>query len=58
MENLISISYLIYIISFEFFVFGGIAYLVFWKDASPWWFLLAVLLSEAAYTPEQWAKLF
>lgn len=26
-------------------VFGVTTYLVFWKDASGWWFLLAVLLT-------------
>ena len=26
------------------FLIGGCAYLVFWRGASPWWFLLAVTL--------------
>lgn len=24
-------------------ILAGCTYLVFWKDASPWWFLLAIL---------------
>ena len=53
----IIISYLIYILVWEVLILGGCAYLVFWKGASPWWFVLAVLLSSAAYGPEKWAKL-
>ena len=53
----IIISYLIYILVWEVLILGGCTYLVFWKGASPWWFVLAVLLSCASYGPEKWAKL-
>ncbi len=36
--------YVISIVFFESFILGGCAYLVFWKGASAWWFVLAVLL--------------
>jgi hypothetical protein len=26
------------------FVMGGVSYLVFWMNASPWWYLLATIL--------------
>lgn len=26
------------------FLFGGCAYIVFWRGSSPWWFLLACLI--------------
>ena len=48
------LTYLIYIVLWEAFVIGGCAYLVFWLGASGWWFILAVVLSGAAYTPNRW----
>jgi hypothetical protein len=48
------ITYLIYIVVYETLVLGGCAYVVFWKGASPWWFVLAVMLSNAAYKPSHW----
>lgn len=47
-------TYLIYILVWESVVIGGCAYLVFWRDASAWWFLLAVLLSVSSYSPAKW----
>ena len=29
-----------------FACFGTTAYVVFWRDASGWWFLLAILVSQ------------
>lgn len=52
-----AVTYLIYIIVYEFLCLGGCAYLVFWKNANPWWFVLACMLSAGAYKPESWAKL-
>jgi len=52
------ISYLIYLIFWEVFVLGGFTYLVFFKDANPWWMLLAVVLSGAALSPETWSALY
>lgn len=50
------LTYLIYILLWEGFVFGGAGYAVFILQRSGWWFLLAVLLSGAAYKPEDWLK--
>ena len=55
-ENLVSTTYLIYIIFFETLIFGGCSYIVFWKGFSKWWFLLAILISGAAYSPEKGRK--
>ena len=52
------LTYLIYIILWEGFILGGCAYIVFWKGFSGWWFLLAGLLSSAAYKPSAWAILY
>jgi hypothetical protein len=32
------------------FLIGGCTYLVFWKDASGWWYVLAILLASTAQT--------
>ena len=48
------LTYLIYILAFETLVLGGIGYAVFVLDHSGWWFLLAILLSGAAYKPQTW----
>lgn len=52
-----SITYLIYIVIYETIVLGGCGYSVFMLGASGWWFLLAVLMSGAAYKPENWSAL-
>ncbi|BCS83132.1 hypothetical protein QLL95_gp0991 [Cotonvirus japonicus] len=43
MDNNCSTFILIYII-WNIFIISGTAYIVFWKNHSAWWFLLAVLL--------------
>jgi hypothetical protein len=48
------LTYLIYIVLYEGLLFGGAGYAVFVLDRSGWWFLLAMLLSGAAYRPETW----
>lgn len=48
------VTYLIYIILFEGLVLGGTGYAVFVLGHSGWWFLLAVILSGAAYSPKKW----
>jgi hypothetical protein len=48
------ITYLIYIIFWELLCFVPIFYAVFWLDKSGWWFLLAIIISQAAYSPYQW----
>lgn len=53
-----AVTYLIYLMLWEGFVFGGCAYLVFWRDASAWWFVLAVFMSAASYSPKKWRELF
>jgi hypothetical protein len=47
-------TYLIYILLYEGLVIGGTGYAVFALGASGWWFLLAALLSSAAYKPADW----
>jgi hypothetical protein len=32
------------ILAWNMFIMGGCAYLVFWKAASAWWFVLATIL--------------
>jgi hypothetical protein len=53
-----ALTYLIYIVLWEIFTLGGCTYLVFFRSASPWWYVLAVILSGSAYPPAQWAALF
>lgn len=53
-----ALTYLIYLLVWESLVIGGCAYVVFWRGQSGWWFLLAVILSSGAYSPEKWRKLF
>jgi hypothetical protein len=48
------ITYLIYIVLYEGLVVGGTGYAVFVLDHSGWWFLLAVIMSVAAYSPRKW----
>lgn len=49
-----AVTYFIYIVLWEFFLFGGVTYLVLEKNYSAWRYALAVFLSTAAYSPEQW----
>lgn len=48
------LTYLAYIVLWEAFIFGGCAYLVFWKGAHGAWFIFAFILSTSAYPPSQW----
>lgn len=48
------LTYLIYILLWEGFILGGAWYAVFILNHSGWWFLLAVLMSAAAYKPKDW----
>ena len=48
------ITYLIYIILFEGFIWAGCFYAVFVLNHSGWWFLLASIVGSAAYPPERW----
>lgn len=52
-----SITYLFYILIYEGLIWGLFGYAVFSMGASGWWFLLAVLASSGAYSPEKWAAL-
>ncbi len=49
-----ALTYLIYILAWESMVLGEAYYAVFVLNRSGWWFLLAVLLSGAAYKPSDW----
>jgi len=46
MKTIIFVIYYLYVI----FLLVGCSYLVFWKGASGWWYLLAVLMSQIAPT--------
>lgn len=48
------VTYLIYVVFWMSFVFGGIGYAVFVLGHSGWWFLLAVFLGVSAYSPLKW----
>lgn len=52
------VTYLVYITLYEVLTLGGCGYAVFALGASGWWFVLAVILSGAAYSPEKWASLY
>lgn len=56
-NRFIIISYLIYIIFWETLIIVGTAYVVFWLNYSPWWWLLGVFLSASAYKPGRWRDL-
>ena len=53
-----ALTYLIYIVFFESLIWGGCAYVVFWRGVSGWWFALALVVSGAAYGPRKWRSLF
>lgn len=53
-----ALTYLIYIVLWEGLCIGGAAYITIWRGCSGWWWLLALLLSGAAYKPKDWAKLW
>ena len=57
-KSMIHFTYMIYIIFWESLTIGGCAYLIFFKGYSGWWFILAILLSTLAYSPEKWNVLF
>ncbi len=47
-------TYLLYILLYEGLIIGGCGYAVFVLNFSGWWFLLACMLSSAAYSPGKW----
>lgn len=51
------ITFLIYIVFYESLCLGGCAYIVFFKDQSPWWFVLAGYFSACAYSPKKWGEM-
>ena len=58
MKILSIITYTIYIIFWETLTIGGGGYIVFKCDRSPWWFLLAIILSSLCFRPHNWHCLF
>lgn len=56
-NNIIFISYTIYIVLYEALVIGGCGYVVFGLHYSGWWWVLAVLFSNEAYSPSKWNRL-
>lgn len=47
-------TYLIYIVLWEAFIFGGAGYAVFWRGFSGWWMLAAAFVAGLAYSPGKW----
>jgi hypothetical protein len=45
------IAFLIYIVIWDFGILAGTAYFVFMKEASGWWFLLAIVLTTLSFKP-------
>jgi len=56
-EKFIIITYLIYIITWELFIFSLFGYVVFILGENPLWMALCVFMSTCAYPPEKWNKL-
>jgi hypothetical protein len=52
-----SATYLAYIVFWEAMIWGGAFYAVVVRGYSGWLWLLAVIMSQAAYPPEKWAAL-
>ena len=52
------LTYLLYCIVWDVGIVAGCAYLVFWKDHSGWWFLLAMSIASVGYQPHHWRKLW
>ena len=52
------ITYLIYCIVWDVGIMVACGYLVFWKDQSGWWFLLAMIIAGTSYQPATWRKLW
>lgn len=48
------LTYLIYICFWNVLIIGGTGYAVFVHGHSGFWFLLAMMLSGSAYSPEKW----
>ena len=49
-QNIYDVVDSILLIIWCMFVVGGCTYLVFWMDASGWWYLLAILLIGTSNT--------
>ena len=50
--------YLLYCLLWDGGILGGCAYLVFWRGASGWWFLLAMLfVSAGGFRTASWDAL-
>ena len=48
------ITYIIYSICMYSLTFLPFFYVIFWKNASPWWFLLAAFMANCISTPKAW----
>lgn len=48
------ISYIVYCVLMFSITFLPFFYVIFWKNASPWWFLLATLLVNSITSPSGW----
>ena len=48
------ITYIVYSICMYSITFLPFFYVIFWKDASPWWFLLAAFMANMVSSPSAW----
>ncbi len=54
----VATTYLIYILVWCLSILGGCAYVVFWRQASGWWFIAAVFIASLCFSPAKWHALF
>jgi hypothetical protein len=48
------ITYIIYCVLMYSLTFLPFFYVIFWKDASPWWFILAATMANCVISPTGW----
>lgn len=52
------ITFLLYTIIWDCGTLVGCAYLVFWREQTAWWFVLAVVMCGTSYKPSHWRRLW
>jgi hypothetical protein len=48
------ITYIIYSVLMYSLTFLPFFYVVFWKNANPWWFVLAAVMANCVMAPSAW----
>ena len=56
-DRFVVVTYLIYIVFWQTMIFGGFGYIIFVLGHTAWWAIVAMILWDGAYTPEQWQRL-